>query len=73
MPFDDGLGQGGFKDVREILWLTLIIIGTIALYKFCKNNKIKGKDNGYKKYYNNHFIYNSQYSNNTSYSYKKRT
>lgn len=43
MPFDDGLGQGGFKDVREILWLTLIIIGTIALYKFCKNNKIKGK------------------------------
>ena len=43
MPFDDGMGQGGLEDVREILWITLIIISTIALYKFCRNNKIKGK------------------------------
>lgn len=43
MSFDDGMGQGGLEDVREILWITLIIISTIALYKFCRNNKIKGK------------------------------
>lgn len=43
MPFDDGIGQGGLEDVRSILWLTFIMVATIVLYKFCKNNKIKGK------------------------------
>ncbi len=41
--YTDKLGYGTFQDERHIIWLAIIILLSIILYQYCKNNKKKGK------------------------------
>ena len=41
-PFKDGLGKGAFSDYRHFIWMFLVIVFSIGLYKLFKKHKVRG-------------------------------